>query len=74
MPAILYKRTHTVKYNNLIVALSLNTLITQGILHAKFRSIWATFWPDEIDLVFKFVNRKIRKFPYENLTFFLLKQ
>ena len=53
------------------MALNLNTLPTQGILHAEFHSIWTTFWPDKIDLVFKFVNRKIRKFSYENLTFFL---
>ena len=76
MTAILYKikskiQAHKVKSNNLIVALNLNTLPTQGILHAKFRSNWTTFWPDYIHLVFKFVNSKIRKFPYENLTFFL---
>ena len=71
MPAILDKRTHTVNSNNPILTLNLNTLPTQGILHAEFRSIWTTFRPDEIDLFSKFVIRKIRNFPYEKLTFFL---
>ena len=47
------------------------TLDTHGILHTEFRLIWTTSWPDEKDLFLKFVIREIRKFPYENLTFFL---
>ena len=49
------------------------TLATQGILHTEFGSIWTSPWPDEKDLFLKFVIREIRKFPYENLTFFLHK-
>ena len=47
------------------------SLHTLGILHTKFGSIWPTPWPDEKDLFLKLVIREIRKFAYENLTFFL---
>ena len=47
------------------------TLGTHGILHTEFGMIWTTPWPDEKDLFLKFVIREIRKFPYENLIFFL---
>ena len=50
---------------------SFYTLGTHGILHTEFGFIWTTPWPDEKDLFLKFVIREIRKFPYENLTFFL---
>ena len=46
-------------------------LVTHGILDTKFSLIWTTPWPDEKDLILKFVICEIRKFPYENLTFFL---
>ena len=39
-------------------------------MHTQFRLIWTTPWPDEKDLFLKFVIREIRKFPYENQTFF----
>ena len=42
----------------------------QKILHTVFRSIWATFWPNEKDLFLKFPFQKIQKVPYEILTFF----
>ena len=46
---------------------------THGILHTQFGLIWTTPWPDEKDLFLKFVILEIRKFLYENLTFFLHK-
>ena len=46
-------------------------LLTHGILDAEFGSIWTTPWPDEKDLFLKLVICEIRKFTYENLTFFL---
>ena len=47
------------------------TLVTHGILDTEFGSIWTTPWPDEKDLFLKLVICEIRKFTYENLTFFL---
>ena len=46
---------------------------THGILHTQFGLILTTLWPDEKDLFLKFVILEIRKFLYENLTFFLHK-
>ena len=46
-------------------------LVTHGILDTEFGLVWITSWPDKKDLFLKFVIRKYRKFPYENLTFFL---
>ena len=45
-------------------------LPTQGILHAEFGLVWSTPWPDKKKLFLKFGIWKIRKIPYENLTFF----
>ena len=47
------------------------TLDTHGRLYTEFGSVSRSFWPYEKDLFLKFVIRKIRKFPYENLTFLL---
>ena len=41
------------------------------MLNTQFGSLLTTPLPDEKDLFLKFVIREIRKFPYENLTFFL---
>ena len=41
------------------------------ILHTEFGLIWTTSWPDKKDQFLKFVIREIRKFPYENMTFFV---
>ena len=43
------------------------------ILYAEYGPFWKGLWPYEKDLFLKFVNRKILKFPYENVTFFLRK-
>ena len=51
--------------------ISFYTLHTLGILHTEFGLIWTTPWPDEKDLFLKLIIRKILKFPYEKLTFFL---
>ena len=50
---------------------SFYNLVTHGILDTEFGLVWITSWPDKKDLFLKFVIRKYRKFPYENLTFFL---
>ena len=41
-----------------------------GILQSEFGSIWTTPSPEEKDLFITFVISEIRKFSYENLTFF----
>ena len=46
------------------------TLDINEILNTKFGSLWTTPWPFEKDLFLKFVICEIRKFPYEELTFF----
>ena len=46
-------------------------LVTQGILHTQFGSIWTTPWSDEIDLFQKLFIRNNCNFPYEKLIFFL---
>ena len=46
-------------------------LHTLGTLHTEFGLIWTTPWPDEKDLFLKLIICEIRKFPYENLNFFL---
>ena len=62
------------KYRQAIAKILLFYILgTRGILHTQFGSIWTSLWPDEKDLFLKFANRKIRKFPYEKLTFFLHK-
>ena len=43
------------------------------IVDTEFGSILTTPRPDEKDLFLKFVTCEIRKFPNENLTFFLVK-
>ena len=48
-----------------------HNFVTHGILDTEFGLIWTTPWPDEKDLFLKFIICKIRKFPYEKLTFFL---
>ena len=45
------------------------SLPTQGIIHAKFVSIWTFSWPDETDLFFKFYNRNL----FEILAIFRMK-
>ena len=49
------------------------TLGTHCILHTQFGSIWPTPWPDEKDLFLKLLIWNNSKFPYEKLTFFLVK-
>ena len=44
------------------------------IFFSDFGSIWRSFLPYENDLFLKFVIRKVRKYPYEKLTFLLRKQ
>ena len=46
-------------------------LITMVILDAKFGLIWTTPWPDEKDLLLKYLFREIQKALYEILTFLL---
>ena len=46
-------------------------LPTLRILHTKFGLIWIASWPDKKYLFLKFLIWKNRKFPYENLFFFL---
>ena len=46
-------------------------LDTHGIFYTEFASNCWSFWPYEKDLFSKFVIRKICKFTYEKLTFFL---
>ena len=48
-----------------------HNFVTHGILDTEFGLIWTTPWPDEKDLFLKFIICKIRKFPYEKMTFFL---